>query len=84
MFWLPVLGLFTGCRIEELCQLHCSDVIQYDGIWCLDINDEGEKRLKNKSSKRVVPLHQILVDDLNYPAMQLNKKKVVTKECSMS
>jgi hypothetical protein len=32
-FWLPLLGLYTGCRIEELCQLHVEDVRQVDGIW---------------------------------------------------
>jgi integrase len=31
-FWLPLLGLYTGCRIEELCQLHVVDVKQVDGI----------------------------------------------------
>jgi integrase len=67
MFWLPVLGLYTGCRIEELCQLHCDDLIQIEGIWCLDINDDGDKRLKNSPSKRIVPLHPVLVDVLNFP-----------------
>ena len=51
MFWLPILGLYTGCRIEELCQLFCSDVAQFDGVWCLDINDNGEKKLKNIHSR---------------------------------
>jgi integrase len=67
MFWLPLLALFTGCRIEELCQLFCSDVAQYEGIWCLDINNDGEKKLKTKSSKRVIPLHPSLIEPLNFP-----------------
>ena len=68
-FWLPVLGLYTGCRIEELCQLHTGDVKRIDGLWVLDINDNGnDKRLKNAHSKRVVPLHPVLVDDLGFPA----------------
>ncbi len=29
-FWLPLLGLFTGARIEELAQLHTEDVILFD------------------------------------------------------
>ena len=66
MFWLPILGLYTGCRIEELCQLFCSDVAQFDGIWCLDINDDSEKKLKNRSSRRVVPLHPVLIETLNF------------------
>jgi integrase len=67
MFWLPILGLYTGCRIEELCQLFCSDIALYDGIWCFDINNNPGKRLKNVSSKRVIPLHPVLIDPLNFP-----------------
>jgi len=79
MFWLPVLGLYTGARIEELCQLHCEDVYQVDGIWCIDINDNGEKRLKNEPSKRVVPLHPVLTETLNFPGyvQQLRVKGAV-------
>lgn len=39
-YWLPLLGLFTGARIEELCQLHLADIRQQDGVWILDITDE--------------------------------------------
>lgn len=57
-YWVARLALFTGCRIEELCQLHVSDVREVDGVWCLDINaDAADKRLKTTSSKRLVPLH---------------------------
>jgi hypothetical protein len=30
-FWLPVLGLLTGCRLEELCQLYLDDIRQIEG-----------------------------------------------------
>jgi len=70
-YWLPVLALFTGCRLEELCQLHIADVKEVDGIWCLDITTEGStesnpKRLKNKSAERLVPLHPFIVEDLKF------------------
>jgi integrase len=29
-FWLPLLALFTGARIEELAQLHTDDIVLYD------------------------------------------------------
>lgn len=56
--WLPLMALFTGARVEELGQLLVSDVRQDGAIWYLDINtrDEG-KRLKNRSSHRLVPIH---------------------------
>lgn len=66
-FWLPVLDLYTGCRIEELCQLYVEDVKQKDGVWCLDINTEKDKSIKKEASERLVPLHPFLVDDLNFP-----------------
>ena len=60
--WLPLLGLFTGAREEELGQALVSDVREQGGIWYIDLNtlDEG-KRLKSASSRRKVPLHPELI-----------------------
>jgi site-specific recombinase XerD len=60
-YWLPLLGIYHGNRLEEFAQLHRADVRQEEGIWLLDINDEGTKRLKNEQSKRRVPLHPELL-----------------------
>jgi integrase len=62
MFWLPILGLFTGACLEEICQLHLSDIYPADGIWVIDINDAVSKKVKTKSSRRLIPLHPILGD----------------------
>jgi hypothetical protein len=59
-YWLPLLGLYHGNRLEEFAQLCRGDVRQQDGIWFLDINDEGAKQVKNEQSKRRVPLHSEL------------------------
>ena len=64
-YWLPLLGVFTGARQAELCQLFCSDVYQdqASGIWLVDINDDHpEKRLKTSASRRQVPIHPRLID----------------------
>jgi integrase len=63
-FWLPLLGLYTGARLEELCQLHVADIRQEDGsgVWFLDINDQGSKHLKTEAGKRPVPIHPALVE----------------------
>jgi integrase len=63
-FWVPVFGLFTGARIEEICQLHLDDIRQEDGVWVLDINAKDEKHLKNPGSARLIPIHPFLMDDL--------------------
>ncbi len=61
-YWLPVLALYTGARLEELGQAHLSDIRHDGGVLHLDINAEGEgKSLKTESSVRKVPLHPDLI-----------------------
>jgi integrase len=62
-YWLPLLALFTGARIEELAQLLVKDVHYVPELGhYLNITDEAEHaKLKNASSRRHVPVHPILV-----------------------
>lgn len=67
-YWLPLVGLYTGARINEVCQLNPqADIVEVDGVWCFNFTDEGEsdervhRRLKNKASRRIVPIHSELV-----------------------
>jgi len=59
--WIPLIGMFSGMRLGEVCGLHLEDVREIDGIWCFDVNGEDDKRLKTMSSKRVIPLHPSLI-----------------------
>lgn len=61
--WGSLLGLFTGARLNEICQLETADIQQEDGIWFLNITDEGDnnKRVKAKASRRKVPVHSELL-----------------------
>ncbi len=62
-YWLPLLALFSGCRLEELAQLLVSDVREEagQGIY-LNISDEApHSHLKNTASRRRVPVHEIIV-----------------------
>jgi len=62
-YWLPVLGLYTGARLDELGQLMVKDVHNKDNIWYIDINtDGGNKKLKTLSSERKVPLHKDILN----------------------
>lgn len=61
-YWLPLLGLYHGNRLEEFAQLSRGDVRQEDGIHYLDINDEEDKQVKNVQSKRRVPIHPKLIE----------------------
>ena len=61
-YWLPLLALFTGARLEELGQLLVTDVKRESGVCYLDINTLDEsKSLKTRSSRRRVPLHAELI-----------------------
>ena len=63
-YWVPLLGLFTGAREAELCQLVIADVRQDapTGLWLLDINSDTDKKLKTDASAREVPLHPTLIE----------------------
>src|SRR5690606_39458165 len=62
-FWLPLLALFTGARVEELAQLTTADLMHARGLGhYLNISDEAEHaKLKNASSRRRIPLHATLI-----------------------
>ena len=42
-FWIPLIGLFTGMRLEEIAQLFCKDIYQdkESSLWVIDVNDIG-------------------------------------------
>jgi integrase len=67
-FWVPALGLFTGARLNEICQLTKVDVSEYEGTPYLRMTvfdpsgrRSRDKRLKTARSQRNVPLHPQLV-----------------------
>ena len=63
-YWLPLLGLFTGARLEELCQLKIGDIKREDDVYYLDIHGDGDpqNRVKTACSIRQIPVHQTLID----------------------
>ncbi len=60
-FWLPLIALFTGGRISELCQLATTDIQLHGDIWAISINDEDGKNLKNAAAERLIPIHPQLI-----------------------
>ncbi len=40
------------------------DFKQVDGVWVIDINAIGDKKVKTKAGQRLVPLHPFLTNDL--------------------
>ncbi|MEF0940851.1 site-specific integrase [Rhizobium sp. BR 362] len=63
VYWVPLVGLFTGCRSGEIIQLRAEDVKEEGGIAYIEVTDEGEDlSLKNSGSRRRIPVHQTLKD----------------------
>ena len=63
MFWIPRILAYSGCRLGEIAQLQKSDIREQDGVWFIDINEDGPgKRLKTTSSTREVPIHPRLLE----------------------
>jgi integrase len=75
-YWLPLLALYTGARLEELAQLSTTHVLKDpDHGWHLQVRTidrknpnplkeivPGKKHLKTASSKRNVALHPALIE----------------------
>ena len=62
-FWVPLLCLYTGGRVNEIAQLDIDDIVHEQGVWCIDINAHGaDKSVKNEASKRLVPVHRDLIE----------------------
>jgi integrase len=59
-FWPPLIALFTGMRINEICQLHLDDIVEEGEIWYISITEGEDKKVKTASSIRDVPLHKEL------------------------
>jgi integrase len=67
-YWVPVLGLFHGFRLNEICSLRLKDIyVHADGTFVIDVNENGAtKSVKNKSSLRIVPVHPHVRDALEF------------------
>jgi integrase len=62
-YWIPLIGLFTGMRLAEICQLWSDDVGTIDGIPSIQVrhNPAREQRLKTIGSERAIPIHRELI-----------------------
>lgn len=61
--WLPLLALYTGARLNELCQLHLNDFDVIDGVQVIRISDNSDdKRVKTKAARREIPVHSKLIE----------------------
>lgn len=68
-YWIPFIGLWTGMRLNEICQLYLSDIVVIDNVSVILIREtdgeeddlETEKRVKTENGIRYVPMHPMLI-----------------------
>lgn len=61
-FWVPLLSLFAGLRLNEACQLAVADVIEDDGVPMIYVRASADgQRLKTSAAERRIPVHPELV-----------------------
>ncbi|MGW1423208.1 DUF6538 domain-containing protein [Bradyrhizobium manausense] len=68
-YWIPLIAIYSGARLGELCQLLTADVRQLHGVWIFHITEVGDeeedgsaKSTKTGGSMRVVPVHSRLIE----------------------
>ncbi len=59
---MPLIALFTGMRLNEICQLDAADIQELEGVSCFVVargerGPTSDKRLKTAASTRVIPVH---------------------------
>ncbi|MFK2932078.1 site-specific integrase [Dyella agri] len=62
-WWIPLLALHSGARVNELAQLNTADIEEIDHVWGFHVATRfSEQHLKNSKTKRFVPLHRALLE----------------------
>ncbi|MCU1136069.1 site-specific integrase, partial [Stenotrophomonas maltophilia] len=75
-WWAPMIGLYTGARVNEVCQLKLTDILQERGIWCIafqktideDLASDPKRQRRSRQSMkgagcmRIVPIAKPLLD----------------------
>ncbi len=87
-YWVPLISVFSGMRLGEICPLYLDNIKELKGNsrkkrWCIDILEEPErpdKKLKTLSSRRVVPIHDTLIELGLIEFIELLKKKFPERE----
>ena len=83
LYWIPLISVFSGMRLGEICPLYLDNIIEIKKRWCINILEEenrSDKPLKNLSSRRIVPIHDVLIDLGFLEFVELLKKKDSDRE----
>ena len=63
-YWVPIIMLYTGARVEEICQLYLDDIYDEQGVLCFHVREKKDPvtdlkvtSVKNLQSNRFIPIH---------------------------
>jgi len=86
-FWVPLIALYSGARLNEICQLSINDIKieKESGRWVFDFNENLDvpyKSLKRPHHARLVPIHKKLIalGFLEYAQLVGRKQKRIFPE----
>ncbi len=83
-YWIPIIMLYHGMRLEEVAQLLIKNIVKKDDVWCFDIREEIDKQGRiltttkkrgKQTGERIVPIHRkvIKIGFLDYVEFQRQK-----------
>ena len=74
-YWIPLISLHSGMRMNEICQLRPQDIRDDNGILMMHVAEDNEEMsVKTESSIRRVPVHQTLID-LGFDGFLYSRRK---------
>lgn len=61
-YWVPLMIMTMGTRVEEVLILKRRNVIRRNGVHCFVLGCDADQSAKSEDSERVVPVPQLLLD----------------------
>jgi len=59
--WVPLIGMYSAMRLEEICQLTLDDIREEGGVLCFDVHErDDDHNVKTVHGRRLVPVHPTL------------------------
>ena len=56
-YFIPILGIYTGCRLEEIYQILLEDIYKDGKYDVIRLRVSDDTKLKNIQSERIIPIH---------------------------
>ena len=78
-YFVPLIAIHTGMRLEEICQLRLEDVYKEGTVDIIRVTLSKDTKLKNVGSQRIIPIHDSLkklgfLDYCNYLRKQKKER----------